>query len=164
VLGPLLQPVGRHGPAREAGDPLWHDRRHDPLVARPIKGTGHPAWSIVVVIYQVLLWSGIKYYCGHVSSIQILWSSYFVGTKIHVKIKYLPAFFVNGLFMAQRAKLAGMARIKVWRAMLGPSLWHVGQHDTARSVIRIVPGLPLKHEHDANGSRTVPARPIYRTT
>jgi hypothetical protein len=41
MLGPPLQPVGRHGPAREAGDPLRHDGRHDPLVAWPIKDTGH---------------------------------------------------------------------------------------------------------------------------
>jgi hypothetical protein len=56
-----LQPVGRHGPAREAGGPLRHDGRHGPLVARPIKGMTHPAWSIIVVMYQVLLWSCIKY-------------------------------------------------------------------------------------------------------
>jgi hypothetical protein len=53
-----------------------------------------------------------------------------------MKIKYLPAFFVNGLFMARRTKWAGTARIMVWRAMLGPSIRHV---------------------HDANGPRAGPA-------
>jgi hypothetical protein len=51
VLGPPLHPVGRHSMAREAGGPLWHDGRHDPLVVRPIKDTTHPAWSIIVVMY-----------------------------------------------------------------------------------------------------------------
>jgi hypothetical protein len=72
LFGPLLQPVGRHGPTLEAGGPLWHDGRHDPLVARSIKGPTHPTWNIIVVMYQVLLWSCIKYYYGLVSSIQIL--------------------------------------------------------------------------------------------
>jgi hypothetical protein len=42
-LGPSLQPVGWHGLTREADSPLWHDGRHDLLVARLIKGTTHPA-------------------------------------------------------------------------------------------------------------------------
>jgi hypothetical protein len=80
VLGPPLHPVGRHGPAHEAGGPLRHDERHDPLVARPIKGMTHPAWSIIVVMYQVLLWSCIsiimvmyqvfKYYGHHILLVQ----------------------------------------------------------------------------------------------
>jgi hypothetical protein len=37
--------------------------------------------------------------------------------------------------------------------VLRPSLRHVGQRDTARSVIRAVSGLPLRHGHN----------PIYKT-
>jgi hypothetical protein len=88
MLGLPLQPVGRHSPAREAGGPLRHDGRQGPLVVWPIKGTTHPAWNIIVVMHQV--------FCGHVSSIQILWSSYSVGSKIPMKIKYLPAFLSTG--------------------------------------------------------------------
>jgi hypothetical protein len=60
---------------------------------------------------------------------------------------------------AQRANWTGMSRIKVWCVMLGPSRRHVGQHGMARSIIRAVPGLPLRHGHDANGSWAGPARP-----
>jgi hypothetical protein len=116
--------------------------------------------------HGILLWSCIKYYCGHVSSIQILWSSYSVGSKIHVKIKYLPAFCqwdVHGTAgrmgtQARWAKWVGTTRIKVWHVVLGSSLRHVGQHDMARSVIRAVLGLPLMHRHDAKEPRAVPAR------
>jgi hypothetical protein len=55
VLGLPLQSVVWHGPAREAGGPLQHNGRHDSLVARLIKDTIHSAWSIIVVMYQVLL-------------------------------------------------------------------------------------------------------------
>jgi hypothetical protein len=81
VLEPPLHPVGRHGPTHEAGGPLQHDgRQHNPLVARPIKDMTHPAWSIIVVMYQVLLWSCIsiimvmyqvfKYYGHHILLVQ----------------------------------------------------------------------------------------------
>jgi hypothetical protein len=50
--------------AREAGGPLWHDGRHDPLVVRSIKGTTQPAWSIIVVMYN--------YYYGYVSNIIVV--------------------------------------------------------------------------------------------
>jgi hypothetical protein len=43
--------------------------------------------------------------------------------------------------------------------MFEPSLRHVGQHGTTRSVIQVVSGLPLRHKHDANGPRVVPAGP-----
>jgi hypothetical protein len=42
VLGPPLQPIGRHDPSREAGSPLRHDGRHDPLVTRLIKDMTYP--------------------------------------------------------------------------------------------------------------------------
>jgi hypothetical protein len=61
VLGPPLQPVGQHGPARKADDPL----QHDPLVAWLIKDTVHPAWNIIVVISQVF-----KYYDHHILLVQ----------------------------------------------------------------------------------------------
>jgi hypothetical protein len=98
VLGLSLQPVGRHGPAREAGRPLRHDGWHDPLVARPIKGTTHPAWNIIVVMYQVLLWSCIKY-----SNIMVIILCWF---KNSCENKILSGFFVNALFMARRVEWA----------------------------------------------------------
>jgi hypothetical protein len=61
LLGPPLQPVGQHDLTHEAGNPL----RHDPLVARLIKDTTHPAWSIIVVMYQVF-----KYYDNHILLVQ----------------------------------------------------------------------------------------------
>jgi hypothetical protein len=61
VLGPPLQPVGRHDMTCEAGGLLQHGERHDPLVARSIKDSTNLAWniivyvsSIIVVIYQIL--------------------------------------------------------------------------------------------------------------
>jgi hypothetical protein len=45
------------------------------------------------------------------------------------------------------------------RVVLGLSLLHVGQHDTAHTFIRAVPCLALRHEHDINGPRAGPARP-----
>jgi hypothetical protein len=60
---------------------------------------------------------------------------------------------------ARWTKWAGTAQIKVWRAVLEPSLRHVGQHGTARSVIQAVSSLPLRHGHDANGPWVVSARP-----
>jgi hypothetical protein len=47
-----------------------------------------------------------------------------------MKIKYLYAFFVNGLFMTQRAEWPGTTRIKVWCTVLEPNLRHVRQHGT----------------------------------
>jgi hypothetical protein len=80
VLDPLLQPVGWHGPACEAARSVaarW--------AARPISGPAHSGHNS----------SSLEYYCDHVSSIQILWSSYFVNLKISVKIKYLTAFLLT---------------------------------------------------------------------
>jgi hypothetical protein len=115
VLGPPLQPIGCHGPAYEAGGPLWHDGQHDPLVARPLR-----AWPIQP---GILLWSCIKYYCGHVSSIQILWSSYFVGSNIPVKIKYLPAFLSMGCSWHGRPNGHGSTV-----GQMGRHGRHMGQH------------------------------------
>jgi hypothetical protein len=41
----------------------------------------------------------------------------------------------------------GMARINYARAVLRPSGGHVGQHGTTHYVIRVMPGLSLRHEH-----------------
>jgi hypothetical protein len=41
VLGPLLQPVGRHDSARESAWPVKHSGPHDPIVARPTNSTTH---------------------------------------------------------------------------------------------------------------------------
>jgi hypothetical protein len=35
----------------------------------------------------------------------------------------------------------------------------MGQHGMTRFVIRAVSGLPLRHEHDANGPQAMPAWP-----
>jgi hypothetical protein len=59
VLGPPLQPFGRHGTRSRrfvAARLVTH-----PLVAGPIKGTTYLPWSIIVVMYQVF-----KYYGHHV--------------------------------------------------------------------------------------------------
>jgi hypothetical protein len=114
MLGPPLQPIGRHSWAREAGGLLRHDRRRDPLVTRLIKGTTHPTWNIIVVMYQILLWPCIKY-----SNIMVIIFCWF---KNSCENKVFTCFFVNGLFMARRAKWAGTARIKVWHVVHGLSL------------------------------------------
>jgi hypothetical protein len=77
-------------------------------VARPIKGMAHPAWNIIVVMYQVLLWSCIKY-----SNIVVIIFCWF---KNSCENKVVTCFFcqrvVHGTAgrmgtQAQRAKWAG---------------------------------------------------------
>jgi hypothetical protein len=73
MLGPPLQPIGRHSWACEAGGLLRHDRRRDPLVTRLIKGTTHPTWNIIVVIISniiMAMYQVFKYYGHHILLVQ----------------------------------------------------------------------------------------------
>jgi hypothetical protein len=79
-----------------------------------------------------------------------------------VKIKYLPTFFLltdsswhdksNGhaSTMGQMGQ-HGPNKDMTCRAWAEPSARGPARHGTARSIIRVVPSLPLGHGHDANG-------------
>jgi hypothetical protein len=88
------------------------------------------------------------------SSIQFPAFQFLVLYSFCFRVLHGPAGWISTL-----GNWAGMTLINYGRVMLGPSGGHVGQHGMAHSVIRVMPGLSLKHEHGPIGPRIRSVRP-----